>query len=198
MYIPSVDSLCTWLGWSCALINPLATFLKVSTSHAPPAVSCYAADSSANPQQAHEHPHPSKCRCLSTESCWPSQAEFDMLARQVSQPLVVPIPPASVCYPSSYSYSEEACAFARSSWYDGYWRANQSGATQHHNFQSYIAPNGSIEACFLNASITSTCSQGSIPAIGVDARSAKDIQAAVKFATNHNLRLVIKNTGYVY
>jgi hypothetical protein len=39
------------------------------------------------------------------------------------------------------------------------------------------------------------CTQGSVPVIGVDARSVGDIQAAVKFAVKHNLRLVVKNTG---
>lgn len=105
-----------------------------------------------------------------------------------------PTPPASVCYPSS-TYSEEDCAFATQSWNDGFWRANQSGAMQNHNFQSYVASDGSIEACFLNASVTGACGQGSIPVVGVDARSAHDIQAALKFAIGHNLRVVIKNTG---
>ena len=35
------------------------------------------------------------------------------------------------------------------------------------------------------------------PVIGVDARSPKDIQAAVSFASKHNLRLVIENTRFV-
>ena len=36
-----------------------------------------------------------------------------------------------------------------------------------------------------------------MPVIGVDARTPSDIQEAVKFAGNRNLRLVIKNTGWV-
>ena len=35
-----------------------------------------------------------------------------------------------------------------------------------------------------------------VPVIGVDARMPGDVQEAVKFAGSHNLRLVIKNTGY--
>ena len=33
--------------------------------------------------------------------------------------------------------------------------------------------------------------------IGVDARTPKDIQAAVNFAIQYNLKLVVKNTGLV-
>ena len=39
------------------------------------------------------------------------------------------------------------------------------------------------------------CTQGSVPPGGVDARSAGDVQAALK---QHNLKLVVKNTGHDY
>jgi hypothetical protein len=63
------------------------------------------------------------------------------------------------------------------------------------NFESFIFNNGSISACYLNTTLGVPCQQGSVPIIGVDARSVSDIQAAVKFAANHNLRLAVKNTG---
>jgi hypothetical protein len=40
------------------------------------------------------------------------------------------------------------------------------------------------------------CSLGNHPAYVVRARSAKDIQTAVRFANKFNLRLVVKNTGH--
>ena len=57
--------------------------------------------------------------------------------------------------------------------------------------------NGTIDACYLNATMGFPCTQGSVPVVGVDARSVRDVQATVEFASMHNLRLVIKNTGYV-
>ena len=42
----------------------------------------------------------------------------------------------------------------------------------------------------------SVCGQGSVPIIGVEARTVGDVQAAVKFAADYDLKLVIKNTGY--
>ncbi|ESK88031.1 fad binding domain-containing protein [Moniliophthora roreri MCA 2997] len=74
----------------------------------------------------------------------------------------------------------------------------QVGALQNTNFQSFIFPNGTISACYLNASLGAPCEQGSIPPIGIDARSVEDVQAGVRFAAEHNLRLVIKNTGHDY
>ena len=64
------------------------------------------------------------------------------------------------------------------------------------NFETFILKNGSIDACYLNTTLGSPCGQGSVPVVGVDARSVKDVQAAVAFASKHNLRLVVKNTGY--
>jgi hypothetical protein len=79
--------------------------------------------------------------------------------------------------------------------FDGNWRADQSGALQYPNFESFIFNNGSISACYMNTTLGVPCQQGSVPVTGVDARSVSDIQAAVKFAVQHNLRLVVKNTG---
>jgi len=67
---------------------------------------------------------------------------------------------------------------------------------QHPNFESFIFDNGSISACYLNTTLGVPCQQGSVPIAGVDARSVGDIQAAVKFAVQHNLRLVVKSTGH--
>ena len=37
-----------------------------------------------------------------------------------------------------------------------------------------------------------------MPPVGVDARSASDVQAAVNFVKQYNLKAVIKNTGHDY
>ncbi|KAI3596663.1 fad binding domain-containing protein [Moniliophthora roreri] len=81
---------------------------------------------------------------------------------------------------------------------NGNWRADQAGSMQSINFQSFVFRNGTISACYLDTSLGIPCGQGSIPPIGVDARSVEDVQAAVRFASEHNLRLVIKNTGHDY
>ncbi|KAI0777630.1 hypothetical protein BD413DRAFT_490599 [Trametes elegans] len=67
------------------------------------------------------------------------------------------------------------------------------------NFETFISSDNELQSCFLNASLISgRCEQGSVPVIGVDARTVGDIQSAVMFAAEHNLRLVVKNTGHDY
>jgi len=69
---------------------------------------------------------------------------------------------------------------------------------QNINFETFIFPNKTISACYLNTTLGFPCEQGSVPPVGVDARSASDIQAAVNFATKHNLKVAVKNTGHDY
>jgi hypothetical protein len=136
------------------------------------------------------------CRCLSTEQCWPQPAEFQQLASQVSQPLLHPVPPQSACYPISNPSGN--CSDVTQNLPNGNWGSDQPGLMQNTNWETFTFDNGSISACYLNTSLGAPCQQGSVPVIGVDARSAADVQATVKFVNSHNLRLVVKNTGYVF
>ncbi|KDQ63536.1 hypothetical protein JAAARDRAFT_169472 [Jaapia argillacea MUCL 33604] len=135
-----------------------------------------------------------KCRCTYGQACWPSSSTFSQLASQLSQPLIYPIPPESACYPSSHPSGN--CSAVLQGTRDGNWRSSQSGSMQATNFETFIFDNGTISACYLNTTLGIPCQQGSVPVIGVDARTVQDVQAGVKFAAEHNLRLVVKNTGH--
>ncbi|KAF9524366.1 FAD binding domain-containing protein [Crepidotus variabilis] len=137
----------------------------------------------------------SNCRCLYGQNCWPNDAAFAILSQKLSQPLVHPTPVASPCYTSSTSSS---CAAVQSRYADAIWRSDQPGAYEFQNFETYIQPNGTVDACYLNITLGYPCKQGSIPPLGVDARTPADVQAALSFATTYNLKLVVKNTGHDY
>ncbi|TFK31866.1 hypothetical protein BDQ12DRAFT_693389 [Crucibulum laeve] len=140
--------------------------------------------------------HTNNCRCLYGQSCWPNNSAFSSLETQLSQSIIRPIPVASPCYPASSPGGN--CTDVQVHLHEGNWRADQSGALQNLNFETYTYKNGTISGCYVNASLGFLCEQGSIPPIGVDARSVSDVQAAVKFAAKNNLRLVVKNTGHDY
>ncbi|KAH7921690.1 FAD-binding domain-containing protein [Leucogyrophana mollusca] len=135
----------------------------------------------------------SNCRCVYSEECWPSSSEFSQLESELSQPLIYPRPTAAVCYPVEHPSGN--CSGLANTWTDGNWRADQPGAMEAPNFETYTFQNGTIDACYTNTTLGVPCDQGSVPVIGVDARSPADIQAAVQFAVSHDLRLVVKNTG---
>ena len=133
------------------------------------------------------------CRCLYGDPCWPPGEVFEKLELQLSSPLIYPRPLARPCY-TSPNLSE--CVVVHENREDGNWRSDHPGSMQYIAFETYIRSDGEIEACYGDISLGIPCSQGSVPPIGVDARSVEDIQAAVKFAAERSLRLVTKNTGY--
>ena len=135
----------------------------------------------------------SDCRCLSGDPCWPNATEFSRLQGRLSQPLLYPLPPASPCYALSGPSGD--CDQVHRQWTNASFRATLPGAMQASNFETFVSKNGTISACYNNTSLGVSCEQGSVPVVGVDARSDADIQAAVQFAAAHNLRLVVKSTG---
>jgi hypothetical protein len=53
-----------------------------------------------------------------------------------------------------------------------------------------------IDACYLNTTVgDGQCKQGSVPTIGVDARTPEDVIAAVNFARKWELKVAVKSTG---
>ncbi|RPD75195.1 FAD-binding domain-containing protein [Lentinus tigrinus ALCF2SS1-7] len=134
-----------------------------------------------------------QCRCLYGDPCWPDEDTFAHLTQQLSVPLIHPRPLAHPCYTDPDC---PACVAVHARWDEGTWRAEHSGATQHPNFETFINPSGNVDACYANSSVGDSCGQGSVPIIGVEARTVADVQAAVTFAAEHNLKLVIKNTGH--
>ncbi|KAF9458245.1 hypothetical protein BDZ94DRAFT_1240156 [Collybia nuda] len=139
-------------------------------------------------------PSPS-CRCLSGETCWPKASDFSELASQLSQPLLHPKPPGSACYPADNPSGN--CSDVMESVHSGQWRSDQPGSMQAPFLETFVFPNGTIDACYVNTTLGFPCRQGSIPVIGVDAQSVRDVQTAIRFTSTHNLRLVIKNTGRI-
>ncbi|KAF9532541.1 FAD-binding domain-containing protein [Crepidotus variabilis] len=135
------------------------------------------------------------CRCLYGQPCWPPTSAFALLSQSLSQPLIHPTPIALPCYQNA---SSDACSTVKARFTDALWRPDQPGGYEKQNFESYTQPNGTIDACYLSTSLGAPCKQGSIPPIGVDARTVKDIQVALEFVRKWNLRVVVKNTGHDY
>ncbi|EAU82165.2 FAD binding domain-containing protein [Coprinopsis cinerea okayama7 len=146
---------------------------------------------------AHSQPGKGRCRCVYGDDCWPSSDAFDALADRLSQPLLRPLPPPSPCY-SWIPEDGDACNEVKQQNFNATWRSDHPGAMQNVNFEAYIFSNGTIDACPLNGTPGMVCGQGSVPPIGVDARNPEDIQAAIEFANEHYLRIVVKNTGHDY
>ncbi|KAL1914343.1 uncharacterized protein VTP21DRAFT_8982 [Calcarisporiella thermophila] len=130
-----------------------------------------------------------KCRCLPKDSCWPDTNAWNQFNSSVGGQLLVPTPPASPCHDPNYN--ESACNIAKQKRSNPYWRGDQAGAMQ----GTFWEMNGN-ERCTVSEDRTALCLPGAIPAYAVKATGVSDIQKTVEFASKHNLRLVVKNTGH--
>ncbi|KAF8527009.1 FAD-binding domain-containing protein [Hysterangium stoloniferum] len=77
-------------------------------------------------------------------------------------------------------------------WSDGNFRNDIIGAMLQYNWeQDYTSTPPSL--CLRNSTI---CGQGNVPTLGVNATTVEHIQAAVRFANFHNLKVAIKASGH--
>ncbi|KAI1807546.1 FAD-binding domain-containing protein [Daldinia bambusicola] len=128
-----------------------------------------------------------ECKVFPGDRDWPSVAEWARLNRTLGGALLRPSPAAAACYQGP-DYDPERCQYlvtnASSShfWLDDPLVALtewSQGAT-----------------CALALDPQGNCTRGGFPEYVVNATTVKHIQAAVNFARNKGIRLVIKNTGH--
>nr|AEV21224.1 chanoclavine-I synthase oxidoreductase protein [Periglandula ipomoeae] len=135
------------------------------------------------------------CRCRPWEPCWPSTAQWEAFNESIQGNLVRIRPIASVCH--GLEYDAIACANLSNLIVDSGWRASNPST-----LQDWVWESGNVaeEACHIMTSPGeqrgSACHQGRLPLYSAVVQSTSDIQSSVRFASDHNLRLVVKNTGH--
>ncbi|KAJ7202332.1 FAD-binding domain-containing protein [Mycena pura] len=127
-------------------------------------------------------------RCHNTPGSagYPSAAAWDAFNSSISGHLVDVVPSAKFCK----SLPGGACTDAQ--WNSGVFRSTIPGAMDEVRRGYDLSP---PSLCLRNGT---TCGQGDVPIYSVEAETTADVQAAVKFASKHNLRLVVKSSGHDY
>ncbi len=137
-----------------------------------------------------------KCKCLPGDSCFPSQAEWDTFSKGLSQPLISNQRPfASVCYNTSSNFDAAECARRSAIQLDSEALIDAGNTVQLINFQDQLFSNGTVAQCPFDPQPGAVCDQGRVPVYSINATSVADIESTVAFASQHNLHLVIRNTG---
>lgn len=124
-----------------------------------------------------------QCKSFPGDRTWPTDAEWSRLNFAINGNLLKPTPPAAVCYKGS-SYNARACQYlVRVAGYTHFWLDDPvSVLTQW--------PEGSTCMPAINA--VGNCTQGGFPTYVANVTNVKHVQAAVNFARNRNIRLIIK------
>ncbi|KAJ5105385.1 hypothetical protein NUU61_002732 [Penicillium alfredii] len=131
------------------------------------------------------------CRCQPGQSCWPSETNWAALNKTIGGSLVAVKPFASPCHNTTFNAAD--CAIVQDHARNSSYRSSQPGALQWENWEAWPQAE---EQCYINAPQSAPCRQGRVSLFSAEVRSSQHIQAAVKFAAHHNLKLVIKNTGH--
>ncbi|KAK6063441.1 FAD-dependent isoamyl alcohol oxidase (FAD binding domain protein) [Seiridium cupressi] len=111
----------------------------------------------------------STCKNIPGDPGWPSQSDWAKLNATVGGRLIQTVPQASVCHhESNMQYDAAACAELQNDW----------TLSQTHP--------------------SKPCELGNYATYSINVTEAADIIAGLDFTNEHNIRLVIKNTGHDY
>ncbi|KAI4861201.1 FAD-binding domain-containing protein [Hypoxylon rubiginosum] len=127
------------------------------------------------------------CKIFPDDNAWPPETEWAQLNETLSGALLKPKPAAGACYQGP-DFDLQQCQFllANASM-THFWLDDPLVA---------LSEWSQGRTCTLATNPEGNCTRGGFPEYVVNATSVKDIQAAVNFARNNNIRLVIKNTGH--
>ncbi|KAJ8059942.1 hypothetical protein OCU04_011561 [Sclerotinia nivalis] len=132
------------------------------------------------------------CKITPQDASWPSEADWTALNTSISGTLIKTLPPASSCYPGNPFNSAQNCSSVQENWLLASWQA--------------VTPEGVDSPIYANNSCLPTnvtgyqagkgCSVGGSPIYVVNATSEEQIATAMAWATERNIRIVIKGTGH--
>ncbi len=124
-----------------------------------------------------------RCKIGPGDADWPSEQEWTSFNKSLGGKLLKPLPPGAVCYAGAH-YDKARCEFV-------------SGPAANTLFflddpLNVMTSWAEGNTCDPAVNATGSCTQGGFPVYVVNATTVKDIQTAVNFARNKNLRLNIK------
>ncbi|KAL3438151.1 hypothetical protein BDV09DRAFT_206043 [Aspergillus tetrazonus] len=135
-----------------------------------------------------------------------SDSDWDAFNASVSGRLQVGVPMLAPCYTNYNGQQQdvdpEVCDALQQNRADHLFVTDQFGGYQESNWGG-CQRTGDNCAMILTVPDTVTplsrpCMQGSVPTRYVDAQSVEDVKKTLQFASDNNLRLVVKNTGHDY
>ncbi|KAJ5589670.1 FAD-linked oxidoreductase [Penicillium hetheringtonii] len=133
-----------------------------------------------------------ECRCRPYESCWPSPSDWNALNGTLDGRLVALKPSGHDCVPDGQD--SKNCQELVSNFHNTTWRVQNPATLQVVNWEYSRLRK---EACHVDADgIVESCGQGRVPLFSASVQSVSQVQAVVRFAVTHNLRLAIRNTGH--
>ncbi|KAJ7720518.1 hypothetical protein B0H16DRAFT_1386764 [Mycena metata] len=131
------------------------------------------------------------CKCYPGDTCWPTAREWSRLNTTVGGRLIATVPRAAACHDDQWApYNNATCTALQNSWVDP--------ETHYPSSSSVMAPFFANQSCDPFLPESAQCVVGTYIQYAINVTSAKDVSAGIEFATQHNIRLVVRNTGHDY
>ncbi|KAJ5915928.1 FAD binding domain-containing protein [Penicillium verhagenii] len=140
--------------------------------------------------------HAADYDCRPGQKCWPSVSEWRQFNTSVSGNLFETIPIAASCYKNSGHYDAKACEAVEDYYGDSILRGEHFGQTYWLNWETCHASGCTLLESDPTELMYANCSIGGLASYYVDVHEPSHIAATLKFATAHNIRISVKNTGH--
>ncbi|KAJ5279618.1 FAD binding domain protein [Penicillium angulare] len=130
----------------------------------------------------------SPCRCFPGDECWPSVETWDGFNQSVDGRLVATVPLATPCHAPNYNLLE--CESLKNGWL--------LPEEHYKSSSSFMAPFFTNGTCDPFHPISKPCTLGNFVRYAVDVSTPEHVAKTLQFATKHNIRFIIRNTGHDY
>ncbi|KAF2468315.1 FAD-binding domain-containing protein [Lindgomyces ingoldianus] len=136
-----------------------------------------------------------QCRSIPGDTAWPSSADWATLNNTVDGRLIATIPLAAPCHKALFNLPNLAFDLARCEALRTVWYYPETHLQSASSPMAYPFSNNS---CNPWLGPDTPCTLGFHPVFSINATKSAHYRAAILFATKHNIRLVIRNTGHDY
>ncbi|CAG7952169.1 unnamed protein product [Penicillium olsonii] len=128
------------------------------------------------------------CRCFPGDACWPSVDVWTQFNETIDGRLIKTVPLGTPCH--APNYDAEKCTTLRDGW---------TVPEEHYGSSSSVmAPFFANGTCDPFHPISKPCTLGNYAVYAVNVTTPDHISKAIKFATKHDIRVVVRNTGHDY
>ncbi|KAL5318438.1 hypothetical protein ACEPPN_013498 [Leptodophora sp. 'Broadleaf-Isolate-01'] len=134
----------------------------------------------------------STCKTTPLDVNWPSDEQWQALNVSIGGTLIKTSPVASSCYPGNPFNSTTSCELATSSWTLSQFHAALPESIDY----PFYANNSCLPPGASGFAEQKGCSIGGFPEYIVNATSEEQVSIALAWASEHNLRIVVKGTGH--
>ncbi|KZL79201.1 isoamyl alcohol [Colletotrichum incanum] len=132
------------------------------------------------------------CKLTPFDAAWPSEADWSTLNTTLGGSLLETRPVASSCYPGNPFHSSQACDDVKKEWGYSYYHASLPESID----SPLYANNSCLPPGAPGYSPTKGCELGGSPMYIVNATTEDQIATAMRWASERNIRIVIKGTGH--